>query len=168
MTERAGSPIERRHLLLAAGAGALAAALVAHQSFASAPTGHFVVGSGALAGTVYDTKTKLTWQQVAPPPGYPWGAASTSGTAQNYCSALSLAGGGWRMPTVLELQSLVDYSLPAGPYIDSSIFPNTTRIAFWSASASVSDTTRAFYVGFDYAYVSTGPKTDPNDVRCVR
>lgn len=41
----------------------------------------------------------------------------------------------WRLPTVAELQSLVDYSVSyPGPTIDSNWFPNTSRSNYWSAT----------------------------------
>ena len=56
----------------------------------NAPDNRYTVASG----TVYDTKTKLTWQQVVPWTTYSWADAKT------YCAGLSLAGTGWRLPTV--------------------------------------------------------------------
>src|SRR5258706_11285535 len=60
--------------------------------------------------TVYDTQTKLTWQQAIPKSLYAWADAKT------YCSALSLDGSGWRLPSINELQTLVDES--TNPAID--------------------------------------------------
>src|SRR5664279_4073220 len=76
---------------------------------ADAPAGRYTVTSG----TVYDSKTKLTWQQVVPATGYIWAAAKT------YCVGVgaSLGGTGWRLPTRNELLTIVDYSR-TNPSID--------------------------------------------------
>ncbi len=68
-------------------------------------------------GTVSDSQTKLVWQQAVQYP-VTWPAA------QSYCDALVLGGkNDWRLPTMAESQSIVDYSktLPAA---DATKFPN--------------------------------------------
>ena len=80
---------------------------------ADAPCGRYVI----QAGTAYDTKTKLTWQQAVPTERY------DLGEAQNYCSTLTLAGGGWRLPTIKELFTIVDFRAP-GASLDRTAFPN--------------------------------------------
>jgi hypothetical protein len=72
---------------------------------AGPPTGHYVVAAGS--GTVYDTKSNLTWQQTVSSTAYTWADAKA------YCAGVgtSLEGTGWRLPTIRELQSIVD-SLP--------------------------------------------------------
>jgi len=37
----------------------------------------------------------------------------------------------WRLPTVRELLSIVDYGAPAAPYIDSSAFPGIVATHYW-------------------------------------
>ena len=69
----------------------------------NAPAGHYAVGTGAAAGTVYDTKSKLTWQQAAPSM-LDWTDAIA------YCQALQLEGTGWRLPTMSA--PVVDRCLP--------------------------------------------------------
>jgi hypothetical protein len=53
---------------------------------ANAPTGRYTTSTG----TVYDTKTKLTWQQTSPSTTY----AVATGTAAAYCTSLSSTLGG--------------------------------------------------------------------------
>jgi hypothetical protein len=50
-----------------------------------------------------------------------------------YCSSLSLGGwsSGWRLPTIKELQSIVDVSSLGS--IDATYFPNTV-FYFWSST----------------------------------
>lgn len=100
---------------------------------ASAPAGRYVVTSGGTnKGTVYDTKTKLTWQQAVQS-NYTWSGAKT------YCAGVgsTLGGSGWRLPTIKELYTIVEFSLSDLPRIDASAFPGTPADAadyFWSAS----------------------------------
>src|SRR5689334_16839225 len=81
---------------------------------ANAPAGRYTIANG----TVYDTKTRLTWQQGAAPSTYTWTDASP------YCGALNLGGMGWRLPSVRELQTIVDETLHA-PAIDATAFSGT-------------------------------------------
>lgn len=53
------------------------------------------------AATCFDPATGLTWQSPAD------GAARTWDDAVAYCDALPLDGGGWRLPKVQELRSLI-------------------------------------------------------------
>jgi Protein of unknown function (DUF1566) len=143
-----------RHLL---GAFAVVAVVLTASAEASAPAGRYTT----TGGTVFDTKTKLTWQQTAPAATYAWAPAKT------YCKTLSLAGTGWRLPTRKELQTIVDYS-QSNPAIDPTAFPATPASYFWSSSplaGSAADAwTVLFYNGNTYYYdasISFG-------VRCVR
>ena len=97
---------------------------------ADAPAGRYTIANG----TVYDTKTKLTWQQAGSAGKSCWECAA------NYCSSL---GGGWHLPTMKELQTLVDYSR-SNPSIDPTAFPSTPAERFWSS------TTAAEYVSTEW------------------
>ena len=134
---------------------------------AAAPAGHYVVtaGSGTGNGTVYDTKSKLTWQQTASSTTYSWAGAQT------YCAGVgtSLGGTGWRLPTYKELYSIVDLSQTTGPYIDPTAFPSASSGVFWSASPVAGSSSSAawgvfFSLGSTYNYGVSAPFY----VRCVR
>jgi hypothetical protein len=124
------------------------------------------------AGTVLDTSTKLTWQRTAP--ATPMAATD----ALAYCSTLRLAGTGWRLPTVKELLTLVDYEDATAPLtgamIDRVAFPGTPASFFWSSTPRPLNVAGAgsgmFPVAFDYGETTGGPAstTDGNYVRCVR
>jgi hypothetical protein len=87
----------------------------------------------AQNGTVYDGRTKLTWQQTVDPNGYyDWSGAAV------YCSGLSLNGGGWRVPSLKELLTLLDVS-HADPIIDPVAFPNTPLFSFWTSTVTSPD-----------------------------
>jgi hypothetical protein len=117
-------------------------------------------------GTVRDDVTCLVWQRDVPEDSYSWEEA------KDYCSSLPLAGGGWRLPSRIELVSLVDFTKAApGPTIDTAAFPNTPAEVFWSSSlvaATAAGTSFAWYV-----YFSSGATADyelfvKSRVRCVR
>jgi hypothetical protein len=132
---------------------------------ADAPTGRYVVTAGGTGnGTVYDTKSKLTWQQTVL-------STSTWANAKTYCLGVggTLGGTGWRLPTVKELMSIVDYSKSTAPLIDPSAFPATPVGWFWSSSPVAGSSSNAWYLDFRNGYVSSDPVSNPsNNVRCVR
>ncbi len=111
-------------------------------------------------GTVNDTQTKLTWQRAFPPERYAWADANA------YCAGLSLDGSGWRLPSINELQTLVDDA--TNPAIDLTTFPLTPSEYFWSSSAVVDDATRAWTTFFTNGSTYSFPTTSPKNVRCVR
>jgi hypothetical protein len=112
-------------------------------------------------GTVYDTKTKLTWQQAVPSGTYIWAGAKT------YCAGLNLGGTGWRLPTVKELQTIVDDS-QTDPAIDTKAFPSTPTDYFWSSSPAAGSPSDAWFVHFFAGMTSSFDVPDACRVRCVR
>lgn len=125
---------------------------------AGAPPGRYTVG----ADTVLDTKTTLTWQRNAPVATYTWPDAGT------YCAGLSLSGPGWRLPTVKELESLVDVRAAVAPTIDGAFSPSPSAW-FWSSSPSVGSSGSVWVVGFALGHTSFGgDTTNLLHLRCVR
>lgn len=92
----------------------------------AAPPSRYVVKNG----TVHDELTKLTWQQA--PSGVP---VMASGSAQ-VCTSLSLDGSGWRLPSLNELETLVDETVPdnTAHALDTTSFPNEPGSVYWSSS----------------------------------
>jgi hypothetical protein len=77
-------------------------------------------------GTVTDTSTGLMWQQV--------GSSGTWEQALAYCEGLNLAGyTDWRLPTIKELLSLVDFSR-YWPVINTTYFPGTVPSLYWAST----------------------------------
>lgn len=114
-------------------------------------------------GTVADATTWLTWQQTAAP-----GLYSLAG-AKQYCATLRLAGGGWTLPTLPKLESLVDtlYS----PTIDPIAFPDAPEEWTWSASTSPYGGPVGDAWAVSFANGESQNVTDANSqlaVRCVR
>jgi hypothetical protein len=112
-------------------------------------------------GTVYDIKTKLTWQQALPSTTYSWAGAKT------YCAGLSLSGAGWRLPTVKELQTVVDES-QSSPSIDLNAFPSTPSDWFWSSSPLAGSSSTAWLVHFYDGNTTYDDAALTMYVRCVR
>jgi hypothetical protein len=127
-------------------------------AYGDAPAGRYTITNG----TVYDTKTKLTWQQVAPVTIYSWR------NAKDYCAGLSLAGTGWRLPTAKELQTIVDESRSYSPLVDTTAFAGTPSDWFWSSSPLAGYQTIAWCVSFLDGSASQTDTFDTYYVRCVR
>lgn len=120
--------------------------------------------------TVTDVVTGLTWQRSRSIAMKSWAAARSD------CEALSLGGfDDWRLPTRVELVSLLDLGVVTGPLIDTTAFPipNTTTAnleadtTFWTA-------TEVLGLGKYYVvYMGTGSDRGespgvPCFARCVR
>jgi hypothetical protein len=120
---------------------------------ADAPVGRFTVNGD---GTVRDNMTQLVWQQAASASAYTWV------DAQSYCVAP------WRLPTIRELLSIVDFRQTA-PAIDRTAFPNTpAQSGFWSSSPYADGSSPAWGVSFSHG-ISFPARVDGGySVRCVR
>ena len=121
-------------------------------------------------GTVTDSTTGLRWQQF--PPADPCSAsACTWSGAIAYCQGLALAGftAGWRLPTVNELASIVDYSgSNPNATIDATAFPGAPASAFWTSTSLSGNPSSAWFVNFANGFVNNGDVSETNAVRCVR
>ena len=107
----------------------------------SSPTSNVMEGDGIYVvyanGIVKDTKTGLEWK-VGPDKNTTWNEA------RSWVQSLDLDGGGWRMPTLDELEAL--YRKGAG---DCNMTPllKTTGLGVWSGETEGSSNARLF--GFD-------------------
>ncbi len=145
-------------------------------------------------GTITDNNTGLVWQKCSIGQNNDAGCSGTSSgsnwyqasgtyhadynaTTQNICGTLSLAGGGWRLPSRKELHSIVDYSIPSpGPAIVQTVFPNTPPSSFYWTSTTValnSGLPLAWHVffggtGFSISFTLKEESSSPIYVRCVR
>ncbi|MBM9499388.1 DUF1566 domain-containing protein [Leptospira sp. 201903071] len=131
-------------------------------------------------GTILDQKSGLVWQKCASGQGSAGDSYSDCmvGTAVSvdwinalaYCNSLALGGGGWRLPSVKELVSLVDYSRAASPFINQVIFPNASS-GYWTSTTHPSGSYKfqAYQVAFNSGTYDTFDKaTSFARVRCVR
>jgi hypothetical protein len=114
-------------------------------------------------GTVTDNVTGLIWQSASPAPTYSQAGAIA------YCGGLNLAGfTDWRLPSVIELFSLVDLSV-AAPTINSTYFPGTVAGIYWSSTPSAGPVGNAWTVTFTVGLMSPNQAvTSLGSVRCVR
>ena len=112
-------------------------------------------------GTVLDAFTGLVWQQAASATKSDWS------TATSYCASLSLAGTSWRVPSINELATLVDFADLTSPTIDSATFPGTPADTFWTSSPYAADTTKSWNVTFQVGFSGFDAATNSHYVRCV-
>lgn len=144
---------------IALGLIALAAvAVAARRGAADAPPGKYTIPGD---GTVVDTSTSLTWQRAVPAQSYTWSQAMT------YCANPGLPGAGWRLPSMKELQTIVDES-SSNPAVDSSAFPNTPGEFFWASSPVAGAGSEAWGVYFDSGVTGGVGTFASGRVRCVR
>jgi Protein of unknown function (DUF1566) len=128
-----------------------------HESaVASAPS--FTVSGD---GTVVDAKTKLVWQLDVDPMTRTWSDAKT------YCETLALAGGGFRLPNMKELQTLIDEST-ADPAIVGAAFPAAPSESFWTATPLAADASESWFVNFYNGVAYTSLVDHTYRARCVR
>ena len=112
----------------------------------------------ALKHSVLDTRTGLEWQKDA-------GGRMSWDKAMGYASSLRLGKhSDWRLPTVEELATLIDYS-KEGP---ASSFPGMPRDYFWSSSSYSGASSNAWNVNFYSGNVYSYDKSYSNYVRCIR
>lgn len=125
-------------------------------------------------GTVYDTMLNLIWQNnYSDNKGYASNGTVPSlnhSTAVAYCSDINLAGlTNWRLPSMRELSSLIDYSIEyPGPFIDPVFI--TTSIdggMYWTGTIFAPNTTKAWFVRFVHNGVNRRPLSDTYSIRCV-
>jgi len=131
--------------------------LISVPAQADAPAGRYTAGSG----TLFDSKTGLTWEQPASTTPLTWTDANSRCVGK---------GAGWRLPTVKELFSLVDFGKamsPAPPMIDT-VFSGTQSAIYWSSTKVAKSPSSAWYVAFDDGRASNVDMSSSGYVRCVR
>jgi hypothetical protein len=126
-----------------------------------------VYDTTTTVGIAQDTVTKLQWQTATD------GVVRTWNAAVAYCASLSESDGGWRLPSRIELFSILDYttapaistaSFGALPVLDSGTY------VFWTSSLKAGDNSQAWAVDFGSSVDLVFPKalTTTYLVRCVR
>ena len=104
--------------------------------------------------SVVDRRTGLEWQLNHSGP-MSWFRAV------EYAEGL---GDGWRLPTMPELATLIDWETQN----PASTFPGMVPCWFWSSASYACSSSRAWNAGFYYGFAGHGDKTNANYVRCVR
>ena len=124
---------------------------------------------------VIDPKTGLTWQRALPViypgcNGTHYELAKMLGEtcawqhAKAYCEQLKLASATWRLPTIKELESIVE-KVPSSPMIDEQAFPETRSIEYWSST--LQDSSSGWYVDFGDGTSHYAGTSFEIRVRCV-
>jgi hypothetical protein len=127
---------------------------------------HISAGS-AVEQSVTDALTELDWQRQAATISMSWSQAET------HCKLLKWADKtGWRLPTRMELLSIVDYSR-VKPSVDEALFPDTAADQYWTSSPSmyVPDPPGKAFWRVSFAEGGSFPgmaSSDAGKVRCVR
>lgn len=114
-------------------------------------------------GTVTDNVTGLMWEQLTTSANY------NQEQAAMYCAQLTLgAHSDWRLPSVIELVSIVDTGT-YNPSIDSDLFPGTPAVGFyWSTTPYAGQAGSAWGVYFNNGYSASVDTSTAYSVRCVR
>jgi formylglycine-generating enzyme required for sulfatase activity len=111
-----------------------------------------------------DPKSGLEWQ-------FESAGEMTWYEAQEYAASLSLDGkDDWRLPTLAELESLLDRTRgrPDGRPLVREEVPFRDNLSYWSSTTFERHTKNAWIVMFDGAYVLSYYKSNLYNVRCVR
>ena len=111
-----------------------------------------------------DPRTGLEWQCESP-------GEMTWHEAQEYAESLSLDGKeDWRLPTLAELESLLDRTKarPEGRPPMREEIPFRDELSYWSSTTFERDTKTAWILMFDGAYLLSYYKSNLYHVRCVR
>ncbi len=111
--------------------------------------------------TVRDDRTGLTWAREAAS-ARPWQ------DALDYCLNNPYDEGIWRLPTRIELTSIVDHERAAPPTVDTGVFRGIGAEGFWTATPNAADGSQAWFVSFAAGNVDIDDKTEPLRVLCVR
>jgi len=118
-------------------------------------------------------QTLPTWKD--PGTGFEWQCESpgemTWYEAQEYAKSLSLEGkNDWRLPTLAELESLLDRTRarPEGRPPMREEVPFRDELSYWSSTTFERDKKNAWILMFDGAYLLSYYKSNLYHVRCVR
>jgi hypothetical protein len=127
------------------------------------PGARFVVLTSYNNQAVLDHETGLVWEQSPSTTLRIWSAA------QSDCNVKTVGNRkGWRLPTIQELASLVDPTVPSpGPTLPAGHpFSNVQSTGYWSATAT--GATSAWVVDFFNGLVVFTDKSGSLFVWCVR
>lgn len=134
----------------------------------SGQDGHYAINVPTYTTTtetVTDSASGLVWQRNPP------FTALNKAAALTYCDNLVLEGmSDWRMPTRLELTSIVDAGRVVPPY-ETTAFPGIpSNSFFWTSTAYAADSTRSFVINTNYpvTYIFNNTTATEEIVRCVR
>jgi hypothetical protein len=133
----------------------------------------FTVLTELGSAAVRDNNTGLVWEQSPSTimPGMLLGTTTWS-AARTQCLEKNVGGTrGWRLPSVVELASLIDPSL-GKPFLPVGVFKDVQLFPYWSATTNadqlVSTNVSKLTVSFDDGTVSSTAKGNTSYFWCVR
>lgn len=126
-------------------------------------TSRFTALAAFGGAAVRDNNTGLVWEHA------PDTTLFNHTSATIHCANKTVGGTvGWRLPSVIELKSVQDPSLPA-PFVPASVFTGVQSAIYWSATTFAYDPTNAWFVFFfGDSVVGPDTKTEPRYAWCVR
>jgi hypothetical protein len=117
---------------------------------------------------VRDNNTGLVWEQAPDATLRKWQHFLTPLGATNYCVNKTVGGTvGWRLPSVVELASLIDPSLPA-PFVPGTVFTGVLSDFYWSATTLAILPANAWVVTFGNFNANSSDKSNDYHAWCVR
>jgi hypothetical protein len=120
-------------------------------------------GEWAIRKTsVRDKRTGLTWAREPASEMKNWEQANL------FCQGLALDDGQWRLPTRVELGSIVDYEKDKPPAVDEKAFPNIPPSGFWTATTKADNNEYAWFVSLETGYIDVDETIRELSVLCVR
>ena len=135
-------------------------------------TARFTVLSAFNNAAVRDNNTGLVWEQAPEAATHQWDSAGVKCVNRKVGNTR-----GWRLPSVAELVSLIDPSLPA-PFVPlvatGGVFTGVQPAFFyWSTTTRADTLVAAWGVSFEESEGTLGAasshsKTDSNQIWCVR
>lgn len=139
------------------------------QSFACTTTAtcpRFVVLSNMGSDAVLDRETGLVWERSPSTSTFTWGQGQVHCTVSTVGNRM-----GWRLPTIQELASLQDPTVP--PFTGSPTIPaghpfTVQATTYWSATTRASDSSFAWDASFFGGGLGSVDKTDSIHAWCVR
>ncbi|TNF35826.1 MAG: DUF1566 domain-containing protein [Deltaproteobacteria bacterium] len=155
--------------------------LVAGQLPADSALGRFSPGGTVEEPTVLDASTGLEWRRCpSSPSGKGWDAVATRcvptepypvADAEDFCR-FSYAGGGWRLPSLREMETLLDYEAQL-PSLDPTAFSGVGYAAtYWTSTADAVSGDRAvldvFVAATSWAPLMVEGKESARWATCVR
>jgi hypothetical protein len=134
----------------------------------------FTVLSAFGGAAVRDNNTGLVWEQAPDPhwgnnPLTPNGITNWYGAIM-YCVGKTVGGTfGWRLPSVVELFSVLDPSLPSPNKVPATVFTLSGPQFFWSSTTALaSGNPSAWVVGMNGTFIADGKVFIGDNAWCVR